>query len=643
MSKLLNTKLPIIILASLAFVITIVGNQIIFPTYSFNHDEYAYILQAKTLLHGKFWLNYGELNDFFQTWLEKSYNNNLVFKYTPVHASLLAAAKYVFNDFSIALGLIAFSNILLISLLSRTLGFSSRASLLAALFLLLSPLFLLQSMTYLSYCSELMLEMLFAIFLLKAVQKQSYLLMGLSGFILGLAFFARPFDALLFSFVSIFIVSTRTNKLELLEIAKLLPLGIAGFMPVLIIILIYNMNTTGNAFTFPFKQSIYDSFGFGLKRMYDGDNFTFYDIKAAIYSFAKNFYQFILWSAGGFLILIPVFSGFRFKDYKEEKIKLLIFFFIFPTGYFFFWGGYYSIIWKGLDYLGPVYYLPCLIPLVLLAALGFEAIIKKNKNTLYLLALMTLFSIGCFYLIAESNRKLNQSHAQDYNILSVENMGKAVIFSPSIYGPFLGHPYNMMMNEINLDSDIVYSVNLNERNFSVIDAFPNRSFYRFDLLPPYSFDAGSKRKVELTKIFITNVDKRMVNFEITNRNSFSSAEIYFANEKQQKVIQLDTKSYNYKKYYLNVLFNQDGVFFNKTKIIPYHGQMIKIGVRFFNKDGQESNEEIRYYVRLDSKKNLDFIDPQEHFVKSNFPNETGWLLSGTKAKNLMKQNTVKNN
>src|SRR5581483_2062572 len=68
-----------------------------------------------------------------------------------------------------------------------------------AAFLAGSPLFAIQSATYLSYLFNAALLMGFAAAFLAGIRRRARGPLALAGFLLGLAVFARPFDAVLFA------------------------------------------------------------------------------------------------------------------------------------------------------------------------------------------------------------------------------------------------------------------------------------------------------------------------------------------------------------------------------------------------------------------------------------------------------------
>src|SRR5205823_10263000 len=96
-----------------------------------------------------------------------------------------------------ALAFVAGATVVVTFLLAREVLGSSRRALMAAVFVTLSPLFLIQSATFLSYLATVVLLECFAVTLLSGTRRGSRLLLASSGLFFGVASSARPVDTIL--------------------------------------------------------------------------------------------------------------------------------------------------------------------------------------------------------------------------------------------------------------------------------------------------------------------------------------------------------------------------------------------------------------------------------------------------------------
>ncbi|MDQ4097518.1 MAG: glycosyltransferase family 39 protein, partial [Actinomycetota bacterium] len=176
----------------------IIGSHHVFRYLSDDHDEGLYLLQAEALAHGHIFPPAPKHAEAFVPWLTVLSEDKYVLKYAPVHASILALGERLFGSPRLSLGLIAAGVVVMTYLLAKEVLGNRRLALLASAFLGLSPLFLVQSATFLPYCSSLLLLEAFAFTLFRGVRTKSRGTLAVSGLLFGLALFARPFDALIF-------------------------------------------------------------------------------------------------------------------------------------------------------------------------------------------------------------------------------------------------------------------------------------------------------------------------------------------------------------------------------------------------------------------------------------------------------------
>ncbi|MFB6152005.1 MAG: ArnT family glycosyltransferase, partial [Haloarculaceae archaeon] len=168
----------------------------LFPYHSLNHDEGVYLQQAALLLEGKLqWRP--PVPGAVRPWFFVREGGRLYSKYSPVAPAMFAPGLAVGAP-RLVLGAVAAGNAALVGLLGRA-AFDDRTGILAAALLVTAPLFLLSSAVFLSYAPTTLLNLLFAVAYVRAVRKQSRGAALLAGAAIGLAFFSRPFTAVLFA------------------------------------------------------------------------------------------------------------------------------------------------------------------------------------------------------------------------------------------------------------------------------------------------------------------------------------------------------------------------------------------------------------------------------------------------------------
>ena len=150
------------------------GSLWLFPFLSVDADEGAYLAQSAALRAGE--LLPPAPADFaraYHPWFSKISDGSFVYKYTPVHAGLIALAHTLFGTDRALLVLVALADVVLLALLARELGASRGAAILGCLVFALSPLWILQSATFLSYAAVLALMQGFLLLLLRGLRARS--------------------------------------------------------------------------------------------------------------------------------------------------------------------------------------------------------------------------------------------------------------------------------------------------------------------------------------------------------------------------------------------------------------------------------------------------------------------------------------
>jgi hypothetical protein len=621
---------PVLVLAFVAFSWAIVVSAILFPFYSNNHDEPVYILQAQTLLDGRLTLPANEFfDDFFTPWFVMLQGDRAIFKYTPVHAAFLALGQLLFGSMRAMLGVVAAGNVILFYRLGRELCLGKPAVWLATIFFLCSPFFLIQSATYLSYTTALLLYLCFAVFLLRGSRNQAWYWLVCAGLALGLALFARPYDAILFAIpFGIFFITLNWDKSN--QLLKQTIWLCLGFLPILGLTLVYNAWTTGQPFRFPFAlYETLDTFGFGYRRQHPLDEPVLYDFSAAIQALWANLFQLNYWVFGGALLLgIALFQLIRHPLDRRQGLLfgLLV---IFPVGYFFFWGPYNFTRWGILEYLGPMYYLPLLVPVAILGAQGILHLSRPKPIIAWgFVGLMCLVTGLLLYRPIVQNYAYTREHQAIYRPFLEQQLDNALVFLPPLKGPVLLHPFAYLGNTPTLDGPVIYAVNRDEKNLTLLDAYPNRMPYRFDYYGDYTEDTDDEFETSLVGLERLRTGRFAQHLRLVNPGDrpYVFAEVW--NNRQGERYLLDDASAPGRGYDVEWVITPDGVEFSGpyqehrsslTTLSPNHELVVSVS---FSDDPEQTTKQVferRFVFAITADHQLDMLLPPEEWRNSYWP------------------------
>ena len=166
-----------------------------------------------------------------------------------------------------------------------------------------------------------------------------------------------------------------------------------GFLPFLVITLLYNRHVTGSFTQFPLTaKDPLDTFGFGLRRLMPGAETFSYSGRAAVDATLDNLGELPRFLFGGLLGVAAAAVGLWMRRRDRSTLALLFLVLAFPLGYFVFWGNLLSTKYSYLS--SPVYYIPLYFPLcVLLATVLLAAWRHLSVAAVVLSALLVLATL----------------------------------------------------------------------------------------------------------------------------------------------------------------------------------------------------------------------------------------------------------
>ena len=460
------------------------GSKWLFPYLSVNHDEAVYRLQADALFHGHlFPVAPAQHYQAFQPWLSAYRNGHFIPKYAPVHASVLAAGRWLTGTDRAGLGIIAAGAVLATFAVARQVLEDERWATVACGLLAASPLFFLQSATFLTYTTGYTLLALLAACLLKAARSGRSGWFWLSGLIGGLAFFARSFDLVLFGaplVIGLVLWTVRNSWASLWRSLVLMGAGALG--PVLALAW-FNRQATGHWLRSPFGLlDASDSIGFGPHRIYPNDPYLHFTPQLGLLGLLRNMALTGFWCFGGLVLIgLAVFAVLRApRPSRRIWAALAAAGLAIPLGYFFFWGSYGAILFGAPRYLGPYYYMPVLLPVVVLGCAGLRWLVRWD-GVVAVLAILGMLGISTFVeaRTVGADLSVTSDNRHLFTGLDHAHLRNALVFLPPLGSPYLLLGFGTAMNSYGYGGPVVYALDEGQgADRAVAQLFPRRRAYR---------------------------------------------------------------------------------------------------------------------------------------------------------------------
>jgi len=497
-------------LAGVAAVLAYAVGVLVFPYHSTNHDEAVYLQQAAMLLEGQLYLD-PPVEGAFRPWFFVESARGLYPKYSPPAATVYALGELAAGSYRYALAGVAAANAaLLYGVVTE--AWDRRTAVAAGVALLASPLFVVQSGVFLPYAPTTTLNLAFALAYFRAERTDSAGWAAVAGAAVGLAFFARPYTAVLFAapFVAHAVWTLREPLVATLR-ERALPglvarraatagLGLAGVAAALG----YNATVTGDPLVFPYQAfAPLDGLGFGHREIlgYSQD----YTLSLAVRSNAEVVGTFLLeWAPFGALgsllaavgLLVTRHRGWTWRRAVLAGVAASV-----VAGNLAFWGnrnvlGALPDPNDGLIHtLGPYYHYDLLVPASAFAAVGLLALADRARSAaaarfdgrravaaaaaLLLVASAVVGASAASATAAklDGNADVTDQYEAAYEPFEPEPPADAVVFVPDPYGDWLNHPFQALRNDPGFDGGTVYA--LYDHAAEVAAAYPDRDYYRY--------------------------------------------------------------------------------------------------------------------------------------------------------------------
>jgi hypothetical protein len=493
----------------------------VFPYYSANHDEAVYLLQAEMLLEGQLQLRAGDLAEAFRPWFFVEDGGRLYSKYTPVPAAMYAVSMAAFGEPRVTLAAVAGANVALVYVLGAT-AFDRRVGVVAAAVFAAAPLSLVTSSAFLPYAPATTWNLLFAVCYLRGVRRESQRWAGAAGAAVGIAFFARPYTAVLFAapFIvhALWQVARAVRERGVRPPAALWPLPnaaarnaltAAGGLAGVGVALAYNAHLTGDPLVFPYEAfAPMDGPGFGRRRILGHS--VDYTPELALEANARVLWYFATrWFTAGLAGTACAATGLalatvRWLDATErslpagdatERVSALLpdvdpttglalagLFLTVPVGNVPFWGNFNVLATLSdpsdglIALLGPFYHFDLLAPLSVFTAVAVVAgwrllamgLRRRTsvRTARVVLALVLVVSLpaaatanaGLVERPVDRNAAYTEKYDRAYAPFESTEFDDALVFLPTPFGEWQSHPFQYLRNEPGFDGPVVYAL-----------------------------------------------------------------------------------------------------------------------------------------------------------------------------------------
>ncbi|MEE8380564.1 MAG: hypothetical protein V3R78_01640 [Thermodesulfobacteriota bacterium] len=457
-------------------------------------DSIAQLFQAKIFKMGKLYAPLPSHKEFFD--YSNIINDDKWYsQYTPGHPLLLMLGLYLGVPWLIGPFLGTLS-LLIFFLVIKTIYSDRRMLYLSCSLLLLSPFFLFMSSNHMNHSSTMFFILLFVFCYLRMFSSDSFTYAVISGLSLGYAMTIRPLTAVAIGTPFVCYLLYCTLQKREINIKKSLSFFAAVSLMALLLLL-YNTLTNGHPFLFGYQQK-YQTLGF-LGSAQFGPSLT---LKGGVINTSNNLIGLNLYLFEWPLpSLIFTFILFAIPVRKNRWDYLFLFSSLtLIVSYFFY---YYQDLC-----FGPRFYYSITPFIVILSMRGFLELPhwleekrfdkRKTKASLYLLLFL------CFlYSFAVPLPSLIKKYSNDYSFVTdkiqdavqKQRITNAVIFIDTWFPPHITKP-NLILygsgfqfNSPDLHGEIIYALDLKDRNSELMKDFPSRKYY---LCKFYSFFSDFK-------------------------------------------------------------------------------------------------------------------------------------------------------
>jgi len=447
-------------------------------------DSIAQLFQAKIFTTGKLYAPIPPHKEFFD-YAHVINDEKWYSQYPPGHALLLSIGLLLGAPWLIG-PLTGTASLLIFYLVVKGIYHDKRLTYLSTLLFLCSPFFLFMSSSHMNHTSTMFFIVLFLLFYSGTVLSPSLTAPLLAGLSLGYAINIRPLTAVAIGLPFMLHLLIRTCWTKEVQSKKAV-VFFTGISFMVLVLLLYNYFTNGNPFVFGYQQK-YSTLGFlGNTQGWTPQPHT---LKGGVINTSNNLiglneYLFE-WPIPSLTFVFLLFflplkkCKWDFLFLSASLVLTISYFFYFHQDYIF----------------GPRFYY-CLTPfLIIFTVRAFLALPPwletkhfDKRRTEATLSLLLLICVTCAVLFSVPS--LIKKYSSDYwwvtsklhNTVKEQGITNAIIFVDCWHPPDIPQPNliyygsGFQYNSPNLHDDVIYALDLKEKNRELIRAFPGRNYY----------------------------------------------------------------------------------------------------------------------------------------------------------------------
>jgi hypothetical protein len=484
-TRFFKMKAPFFLMLLLVLCLTTTGIIAYTVLHHIPHvvDSIAQLFHAKIFKMGKLYAPLPPHKEFFD-YLFIINDSRWYSQYPPGHSLLLMLGLFLKTPWLIGPVMGTFS-LCIFFLLVQHLYRDRQITYLSTMLLLLSPFFLFMSSSYMNHTSTMFFILSFLYCYTRMCSSHAFTPAFVSGLSLGYAITIRPLTAVAIGIPFICDVIISTYKKREITIRKAI-FFFTGLSLMVLLLLLYNDLTNGSPFLFGYQKK-HHTLGF-IGNAQEGQPHT---LKGGVINTSNNLiglneYLFE-WPVPSLififiLFLLPLKKNRWDYLFLSSSLTLIM-------SYFFY---YYQ------DFcFGPRFYY-CLTPLlIILTVRGFYGIPhwleKKGFNQRTTEASLYFFLLLCsFSMLSFNLPPLVRKYSNDYwwvtdkihHAVKQQGITNAIVFIDCWYPldtttpNLIYYGSGFQCNSPDLKDDVIYALDLKERNVELMRSFPHRNYYR---------------------------------------------------------------------------------------------------------------------------------------------------------------------
>ena len=457
----------------LTLAILIVINRSVFHSFMNSADEHSCLFFAQCLLQGKFWVAHHPFKEFFLTPHVGALDDKWFSVYPPGWPIIWAAAiKLHLKD--LINPIIASVSLIPLALLGNRI-YGKKVTLIAILFLIVSPFFLFTSAAYYSHNACLLLLLCFAYTFFKWRESGRISYAWAAGLLLGYCAATRYLTtaSMALPFLALFLTKKGRGQIDLKgSFAFFLTSGILTLAH-----FYYNYRLTGSFFDFPnhYLQS-HEKLGF----------IAGYTPLTALKYFIQRMTYLMDWTPPFFLFIGVVGLFFMPRSVEDRVLQWSVM--LLPMGYMFYysWGGNQY----GPRYLYEAYPLFCLVVASTAIKIWDLYSVKTKKALVGFLIASWIATFPILQKHMIHYEKVSWQRQDIYRTAEAETKKPSLVFLKGFFGDELVmSQHDSVRNHPLLNTPVIYAHDKAKDNKNLIRVFPDRTPYHA------TYDRSKKKTV----------------------------------------------------------------------------------------------------------------------------------------------------